>query len=375
MTSIIDILDIDAQIKQRFGNDLKNLIVYKKKLNELTTTYNKSFPIRVKNNLDQNIHDLTQKIYKIETNEDQNFYIAETASFIEAYKSILQRPIVVNFIGKIQKNDHEKKTIIRSYTYVAQKYFDIVIEPFEKKNKIVCNNCKNKTKFDIKDDNLYICQECGTEKEVLLHAMSYKDIYRVNMSTKYSYDRIIHFRDCINQYQGKQNSTIDQTVYNNLEEEFRRHHLLLGNIKSPKEIRFSNIEKIHIFMFLKELSLTKHYENINLIHYNFTGIKPDNISYLEDILLNDFDVFTDVYDKLFKNKKQNQKNDSNEYFPFERTNFINTQYVLFQLLQRHKHKCKKEDFVMLKTIDKQAFHDYVTSKCFQALGWRMSPLF
>ena len=83
---------------------------------------------------------------------------------------------------------------------------------------------------------------------------------------------------------------------------FERHHLLIGNSKTPKKQRFNNITKDHIHLFLKELEYTKHYENVNLIHYNITDKKPDDISHLEDKLLHDFDLLTDLYDKKFKNK-------------------------------------------------------------------------
>lgn len=109
-------------------------------------------------------------------------------------------------------------------------------------------------------------------------------------------------------------------------------------------------------MFLKELGYNKHYENINLIYYNFTGIKPDDISHLEDELLNDFDELTTLYDKKFRDN-------------INRVNFINTHHILYQLLCRHKHPCKKEDFSILKTIDRQVFHDIVMEELFVDLGW------
>jgi hypothetical protein len=115
-------------------------------------------------------------------------------------------------------------------------------------------------------------------------------------------------------------------------------------------------------MFLKELGFSKHYENVNLIHYNITGKKPDDISYLEDKLLADFDLLVETYDKHFKNK-------------VERVNFISTQYVLYQLLQKHKHYCKKEDFIILKTMDRQSFHDTITRELFSILGWTFVPLY
>ena len=159
-------------------------------------------------------------------------------------------------------------------------------------------------------------------------------------------------------YQGKQNSTIEANVYTGLEKQFKLHHLLVGNKNTPKEERFKKITKLHIHLFLKELGYTKHYENANLIHYNMTGKKPDDISHLEDKLLADFDILSETYHELYKNKPG-----------FERKNFINTQYVLYQLLRKYKHPCKKEDFTMLKTVDRKSFHDEVARNCFQAIGW------
>jgi len=360
----LDILSIDSNIKKEFERELQNLPSYKERLQELERTVKKQLPVRVQNDLNESINKLAEKIEKIESRSEQYLYLSDTAQYIERYKKILKTPMKINFMGKPIRNNKEKNTVIQCYIEEAKKYSNITIPPKKKKYKMICPNpiCLNKKNFKIIDETVYICEECGTEKRLLLHTTSYKDIDRVNISTKYSYDRKIHFRDCINCYQGKQNSTIEQKVYDNLEERFRKNHLLVGDSSTEKKIRFSKITKEHIGMFLKDLGETKHYENINLIHYNLTGKKPDNISHLEDKLLSDFDALTECYDKKFKKK-------------IERTNFINTQYVLFQLLQRHKHPCKKEDFVMLKTIDRQSFHDDIAAATFQQLGWNMSPFY
>ena len=115
-------------------------------------------------------------------------------------------------------------------------------------------------------------------------------------------------------------------------------------------------------MFLKELGFSKHYENVVLIHYTLTGLKPDDISHLEDKLLADFDLLIETYDKKFKNK-------------VDRVNFISTQYVLYQLLLRHKHPCRKEDFVILKTVDRKSFHDNICKEIFSSLNWNHVPIF
>ena len=144
---------------------------------------------------------------------------------------------------------------------------------------------------------------------------------------------------------------------------FERHHLLIGDKKTRKDVRFSKITREHVLMFLKELGYSKHYENVILIHYNMTGKKPDDISHLEDRLLSDFDLLVETYDKHFKNK-------------VDRVNFISTQYVLYQLLLKHKHPCRKEDFVILKTVDRKSFHDTVCSHLFGLLSWSFNnPLY
>ena len=42
---------------------------------------------------------------------------------------------------------------------------------------------------------------------------------------------------------------------------------------------------------------------------------------------------------------------------------------------RYKHPCKKEDFTILKTVDRKSFHDDVAKICFEELGWNHQPLF
>lgn len=358
----IDILNIDTKIQSLFNEESKKLLEYKYRLRELKETINsQNIKLRSISELEKNIINLEKKIKSIETNEKLNFYIIETAEILEKYKQILKTPIKITFYGKSTNDNLEKNNLIKMYLDIAQKYYKIDIKPVLRKFKITCDICLNKKDFII-EENAYICVECGSQQDILQHTISYKDSDRINICTKYTYDRKVHFRDCINQYQGKQNCCIEQKVYDQLEDIFNKHHLLVGQKDTPRDIKFNKITKEHVLMFLKELGLSKHYENVTLIHYNMTGKKPDDISYLEDKLLNDFDILIETYDKHFKNK-------------VERVNFISTQYVLYQLLQRHKHNCKKEDFVILKTMDRKSFHDNICRELFVMLGWNFSPIY
>lgn len=350
----IDILEIDRKIRSTFNKERGKLIEYQRRLTELKNMNH--IPDRMKNEVKKNIIDLERKIHDIETAGKESFYNIETIELVERYKTILKTPVVVSFSGVTKTNNKEKRKIIHDYLKIAQKYIEIPSISVNKKkkvNKIVCD-CGNKTNFDCFDEDLYICEECGAHIEISLHSISYKDIDRVNISTKYSYDRRVHFKDLINQYQGKQNTTIDQKVYDMLEKEFKNHHLL---VDSPNRLkRFSRVRLADTVRFLKELGLTKHYENAILIHYNITGQKPDDISHLEDTLMKDFDTFVTIYDKNYKGN-------------IDRRSFVSAQNVLYRLLCRHKHPCKRENFAMLKTTDRQNFHDEITADCFQKAGW------
>lgn len=364
--SHLDILNVDIKIKQKFKNEEKKLADYIERLSDLEKTVNQKLCHRSHQNLLLNIEELKTKIDDIITGETLNFYIINTAHLLEEYKNILQTPIKLSFTGRNTSNTKDRDIIISKYLDIAKQY--IIIETENEmipiNNTIACDNCPNKKLFDIIDNSIYICLLCGSQQEILVYTSSYKDADRANISAKYIYERKIHFRDCINQYQGKQNSTIKPKVFSSLISQFDKHYLLVGDKDTPKQIRFSKITKEHIYLFLKELGYTKHYENVNLIHYKITDIKPDDISYLYDRLLTDFDIITDLYDKKFKNNAE-----------FERKNFINAQYVLYQLLIKYKHPCKKEDFAILKTLDRKAFHDEIIKILFEELGWNMSPLF
>ena len=79
--------------------------------------------------------------------------------------------------------------------------------------------------------------------------------------------------------------------------------------------------------------------------------------------MEDFDKISNLYDKKYKFTGK-----------IDRKSFINTQYILFQLLKRHKYNCKKEDFNMLKTLDRKSFHDDIVKDLFETLGYASGVL-
>lgn len=365
----VDICLLDSQIRNYFESREKELPSYKEKLNTLKSLLqDSSISYVLKKNILEEIEEITNKIIDFENKLSYNFYIIETSNILEEYKEILKKPVKMSFTGKKNAENKEKNDIVKKFIQVAEKYYEIKVEGQNslKSSKLiyVCYNCGNKKNYDIIDGKTYICIDCGSQQDYFLNSSSYKDVNRVNISSKYTYERRIHFRDCINQYQGKQNSTIKNNVYDDIEKQLEIHGLINPDKTLPKDERYAKVTKDHIFLFLKETGHTKHYEDVFLIYHKITGKKLDDISYLEQQLMDDFDVLSALYDKKYKVDKK-----------ISRKSFINSQYVLLQLLKRHKHACRKEDFNVLKTLDRKSFHDDICKDLFEELGWNFHPTF
>ena len=356
--SSIDILDIDTKIRKELSSD--KLDEYEKIRTRLVNSMEASVNEKTNKLLQIEINKINERIDNIKNKYNINFYIGDTVHYIEEYKSVLKIPKKVNFMGKICNDDNSvKNTLINKFLIASSRYTDMVYESIVTEFK--CFECGAILDCELLDDVMYICSMCSTQQGITTLSSSFADTERVNISSKYAYDRKTHFRECINQYHGKQNVTIPEKIYTDLDKCFNFHDLLIGDETTPKKERYQRITKKTIILFLKELGYTRHYENINLIYSTVTDVPLDDISHLVELILNDFDKLSELYDKKFAD--------------INRKNFINTQYVLFQFLRKHGHDCDKEDFSNLKTVDRKFFHEEMIQKLFQDLGWNYVSIF
>lgn len=92
-----------------------------------------------------------------------------------------------------------------------------------------------------------------------------------------------------------------------------------------------------------------------------TGKKNIDLSAIEEQLFNDFDRLVCAYDKL-------EKKDG-------RSSFLNSHYILYQLLKRHKFPCDENMFInILKTKDRIDYHNDITQEMFEILEWNFTVL-
>ena len=357
----VDILSIHMQILQKLRYRFEQLPVLLKKITDLEYIQSsENLNSIVKENICTELKQIKNEYNQIENYREINFYLLKVTPLIDDYKKELEKPVRMNFMGEsLPTDDTIKKKIVQEYIQIGKKYIDVVeVADFD---ITFCSNCEKQSMVPTYS-NIYICSQCGLNQEITQIMFSYKDNDRINITTKYTYDRRIHFRDCINQFQGKQHSTISPKVYEKLYEQLRLHALELQG--ETREEKYKNVTKRHITTFLKETGNSKHYEDLNLIYHTITGAKLDDISHLEEVLIQDFDILNELYDQMYIKTKK-----------IERKNFINTQYVLYQLLRRHKYPCKESDFNFLKTTERKCFHDTICSDLFSQLSWSFSHVF
>jgi len=329
--------------------------------------------------LDPSVHEELKIIKDLVTHEKKTcraLFFTRTHALIEEYTSILKNPISHIRQENLPILRRKNELIINFLDIVRQlvknkEWFDFEVPANPEKIDTIdlgsyCPACENtdEDRFEIDEFNRKTCLNCSTQQYAIETGITHKDYTRVNIVGKFIYNRVLHFQDCIKQYQGKQNCKIPDKLYEDLDMKFNAYRLLIPETDSS--IKYSKITRNHIMMFLKELKYTKHYENVNLIYFTLTNKRVDDISDLEDKLIDDFKELVSIYDEIHGKDKPEE---------LDRKNFMNVQYLLFQLLRRHGHPCKIENFTILKTVDRKLFHDTICKNLFDKLGWKFTPTF
>lgn len=352
-----DILQLDEKIKRSIQEETKKLDDYKEKLRDIKENlYNQSLQYRKRKELDQEKLTLEKKIRDLESNNMFSEYICISQKLIKEYMQLLSIPVNISFFVKKKESsdtDDKKDDLLEKFLDIAKKYIPIKTFKKEFQKKLICE-CGNTSDFT-HSENTVTCEVCGIENNTYTIQTNFKDIDRVNLSQKYKYSKRVYFRDTVNRYEGKQNKKINKKVYDNVEVWLEKHNLLVHGENFHE--KHSKISKDHIYMALSETGHNLHYEDINLLHNQFTGCPCPDISSVRNELFEDFDKVMAIYETL----------------DVDRVNSLNSQYILYQLLRRRKIKVKEEDFGMLKTRDRLIDYDEIYSKIANILEWNFLP--
>ena len=218
-----------------------------------------------------------------------------------------------------------------------------------KRNNIFrCPGCDGKTTNDI-SSGLSVCFNCGlTEKTNISNLPEWNHAETHEYIKPYSYKRTNHFKEWINQIQGREGTLIPNEVINLLIIEIKKERL-----KDKTLITYSKIKE-----FLKKLKLNKYYEHIPFIKDKL-GIKPPIMSpELEEKLCNLFMEIQAPYSK---------------YCPDNRVNFLNYYYTIYKLCELLNQNQYLPYFPMLKDVDKRIEQDIIWKNICKELNWDFVP--
>jgi hypothetical protein len=381
----MDILELNSKIQKFIEDESTNNSSNKDAITRIDVLLQGKFNLRPRMVYKLNILKETLNS-SVEEYENLKYFNVDVAPLIEKYHNLNKQTMAIPFFNTnkkhlkehtIRKEQTQKEFIQKLKEYTNLKNFEFMMKnyAFVPKSSPPPCLCGNKTEF-IRDEDRAVCAICSTEQSLISNTSSFSDVGRVNMASKYTYNRKVHFRDCIIQYQGKQKTHIPEEIYTILEMKLVEKKLICGS-SSDRTKKYEKVTRIMVLDILKELEskdIKKFYDDIVLIHHTLTGQPCDNIEYLEDSLLDDFDKLTETYDNLYTNKEESDGECSKKSTKTtsKRKNFINAQFVLYQLLKKHGHPCNEMDFLTLKTSERKRFHHTICKELFSILGWKYS---
>jgi hypothetical protein len=374
-----DVIYVHHKIKKYFENEYKLIPTYKKNLTaKISEFINFNLPYGANKNMLQNVTCLASKynvsydtkstnVYPVnlkqykahyaeiteldkkceQLNHQEIFYDSMTKQVLERYKQVISIPIKSKFVKNsltdpVSGQDSEFEEIIQEYRNILESCFDreFVDKTFPHVIKPSSIECL------LKEDNGNTHQD-NTDEETVSNNMVFDDLSRINFNQSYKYDKKLHFRHIILQYQGLENRTIPKKVYDDVELMIKNHNL-------KKE----EISKEQLKGFLVESKHSKYYEDLQHIYHKITGKPLPNIQKYEKKIYDDFDLLVDAFLRLDD---------------IDRKSFLNGHYVLRQLLLRHNYVVPEGDLNTLKTLSRLREHDDIYQRCCEQLSWNFKP--
>lgn len=338
-----NILEFHKQIETHFNEEISQLDHYLALETNFCRYLDKSWlSERVRSHLEMDLQEIRLKIKDINF---IRFYFVEIRNILKDYVQLMQIPTANSFFQN-DRRDHDKKKlyIIKSFWEIFnsyKKYYKLKMCDKNEEDPNICQYCQSNVGYFF-DETIIVCYNCMSEKIYFIQS-SNTDTTRVN--TKYIYDRNQHFRDCMIRFQGKQKNTIPQNIIENIS-------------KNLKAYRLVNISLSHVCMILKNLGYSKYYDDYVLIHHLITGEQPSDISFIEEQLLQEFDI---INMELKNFKELNKKN-------------FNTQYMLFLLLKHHNIDVNPDHFMLIKSNERKLFTDKICKTIFKSLGWKFNNI-
>jgi len=301
-------------------------------------------------------------------------YMIKILPLLAIYKSITNRPKIIYFLSEAPEppednnnlNDIQTRIICVMKSALINAHIHLPLPSSDVVYQVSCIFCTHNS-FIVLDRDTYVCDTCSSEYTHKAFETVHSLISTIGgecQTRKHAYDRIQHFKNVIQQFQGKKMTNIPDNLFEDIRQEL--HTICLTDETSEDPIiKYRHVTKQHILTLLQELryKYERYYDDIHYIHFVVTCRPRHDISHLEETLMNNFNLLSNTYDKY-----------SAITTHLTRKNFINKQLVLFQLLHRHMYRCDINEFNFIKTYECMETHERICSDVFNILGWKYIPV-
>ena len=316
--------------------------------------------------------DLQEQMNRLQKIIDTDHYYTKTSDILFKYYDLLKngdssdssvllkKNSILKYFAKEdpkenvkQQTEASRSCLLGAYqqltdaNYIAKKngHAAEALGPGEEK----CAFCNSSNIIVMLNEGYQYCDDCHTMENLIIdhNKPSYKDPPKE--ITYFSYKRINHLNEWLNQIQGKETTDIPEEIYDKILMEIKKQR-----ITNMTDITYDKMKKI-----LKQLKIHKYYEHIPHIINRLNGLPMPNFSpELEEKLRS---MFKQIQTPFLKHS------------PAKRKNFLSYSYVLKKFLQL----LEKDEFLiyfqLLKSRDKLASQDKIWKSICEEVGWQFIP--
>ena len=244
--------------------------------------------------------------------------------------------------NKENSGNKNKKHLLNNFLLNTKENYQIDYNDYTQ-NIFLCTRC-NINKIVYMSEGKNICPQCGEETFILIESdkPSYKDPPRE--ITYFSYKRINHFNEWLEQFQAKETTDIPKEIYELILIEIKKERIDINRLKSSK-LR-------HI---LKKIGKNKYYEHIPHILNKLNGKSPPIMS-------------IEIEEELRRMFKEIQL-PFHKFCPKNRKNFLSYSYVLHKFVELLGLEEFSNSFLLLKSREKLYQQDIIWKNICNYLNW------
>jgi hypothetical protein len=325
------------------------------------------------------ITELQKNIKSISTDIDEINYFINTGDVLFEYYSLLEnsnlsssssasasaslhpnkkqastakkKKSIIDFFNEDNKGSADISINENNRAHLLDKYLSFTDENYIDNSVVnsepnLCSFCNEETLYYCVNESIFCCEKCYTIEKIITdnEKPSYKDPPKE--ISYFSYKRINHYTEWLNQIQGKETTDIPDEIFENILKELK-----IQRIEDPKIITRQKIKEI-----LKKLKINKYYEHVPYILNRITGDPNPHLSpELEDKLKQ---MFKEIQVPFLK------------YSPLNRKNFLSYSYVIHKFIQLVNQEEYLKYFPLLKSREKLHQQEQIWKKICDDLGWK-----